>query len=171
MFYLLSSHGCLVQARACMSFSASEAMLAFLYKDQAKSHSASPPSLIALQYTTDFRLGFILDKMVTCDQGLFKSTEYKEQTSQWTEESWGRERGDSNTFGLGLNVALWTHLLFAGSSINSLNQPVVSCKHSSNPLLQATEMALTWLYLHRDTTLKHKGHQASFIQHDEQGCV
>lgn len=75
MFDLLSSHGCLVQARACMSFSCSEAMVAFWYRDQAKSHSSSPPSLIALQYTTDFRLGLILGQMIKYDQGLFKSTQ------------------------------------------------------------------------------------------------
>lgn len=150
--YLLSSHGFLVQARAFMSFSASEATVAFLYKDQAKSHSASPPSRIALQYTTDFRLGLILDEGVTKEKGLFTPTEYKEEIWRRTEECWARDRGGSKTFGLGLNVAFWTHLLSLEFSINSLNQPVVSCKHSSNPLLQATEMAVTWLYLHRDTT-------------------
>lgn len=46
---LFSSHGCLVQDRAYMSLSASEAMVAFLYMDQAKSHSFAPPAAIALQ--------------------------------------------------------------------------------------------------------------------------
>lgn len=69
--------------------------------------------------------------------------------------------GDGRTNGLGANVALWTHLLFFGSFINSLNQPVVSVLQSSNPLLQAKEMALIWLYLHRDTTTKRKDYRAT----------
>lgn len=46
---LLSSQGVLVQDIAYRSLSASEAMEAFLYMDQAKSHSSTPPDAIALQ--------------------------------------------------------------------------------------------------------------------------
>lgn len=58
---LISSQGCLVQDRPYISLSASEAMVAFLYMDQAKSHSFTPPAAIALQYTVDFRLGWMLE--------------------------------------------------------------------------------------------------------------
>lgn len=51
----------MVQDRAYKSFSASEAMVAFLYIPQAKSHSTTPPSAIALQYTVVLKLGLILD--------------------------------------------------------------------------------------------------------------
>lgn len=61
---LFSSQGCLVQDRACMSFSASEAMVAFLYMDQAKSHSSTPPAAIALQYTVLFKLALILEWLI-----------------------------------------------------------------------------------------------------------
>lgn len=61
---LVSSQGCLLQDRAYMSFSASEAMVAFLYMDQAKSHSSTPPAAIALQYTVDFKLGLILERLI-----------------------------------------------------------------------------------------------------------
>lgn len=50
----------MVQARACIIFLASEAMVAFLYMLHRKSHSASPPAAMALQYTVDFRFGLIL---------------------------------------------------------------------------------------------------------------
>lgn len=50
----------MVQARACIMVLASEAMVAFLYMLHRKSHSASPPAAIALQYTVDFRFGLIL---------------------------------------------------------------------------------------------------------------
>lgn len=66
------------------------------------------------------------------------------------------ERSDRKSFEFGLSLALRTHLLCSGLSINSLNQPVTSSKQSSNPLPQAREMALTWLYLHRDATTKCK---------------
>lgn len=56
---LLSSQGSLVQAKAERSLSASIA-LAFLNCSQAKSHSLAPPAAIALQYTVERRLGFIL---------------------------------------------------------------------------------------------------------------
>lgn len=58
---LLSSHGSLVQDRACMSLSASDAMVAFLYMDHAKSHSFTPPAAMALQYTVDFKLELMLE--------------------------------------------------------------------------------------------------------------
>lgn len=53
----------MVQDRAYMSLSASEAMEAFLYMDQAKSHSSTPPAAIALQYTVDFKLALILEEL------------------------------------------------------------------------------------------------------------
>lgn len=61
---LFSSQVCLVQDRAYMSLSASEAMVAFLYMDQAKSHSFTPPCAIALQYTVDFKLALMLRGLV-----------------------------------------------------------------------------------------------------------
>ena len=61
---LLSSQGCLVHDRAYMSLSASEAMVAFSYMDQAKSHSSTPPAAIALQYTVVFKLGLILERLI-----------------------------------------------------------------------------------------------------------
>lgn len=61
---LFSSHGCLVQDRAYRSLSASEAMVAFLYIDQAKSHSFTPPAAIALQYTVTFKLGVIQEALM-----------------------------------------------------------------------------------------------------------
>lgn len=62
--HLFSSQGCLVQDRACISLSASEAIVAFLYMDQAKSHSSTPPAASALQYTVDFKLGLILEQLI-----------------------------------------------------------------------------------------------------------
>lgn len=59
---LLSNQGCFVQARAERSFSASEAISAFVNSDHAKSHSAAPPAAIALQYTVVRRLGWILKR-------------------------------------------------------------------------------------------------------------
>lgn len=70
--YLFSSQGSLVQDRACMSLSASEAMVAFSYMDQAKFHSSTPPSLIALQYTTDFKFALILEPLMRDDKELFE---------------------------------------------------------------------------------------------------
>lgn len=61
---LFSSQGSLVQDRAYMSLSASEAMVAFLYMDQAKFHSSTPPAAIALQYTVDLKLGLMLGELV-----------------------------------------------------------------------------------------------------------
>lgn len=46
--------------------------------------------------------------------------------------------------------AVCTYLLLAGFFIHSLNQPVVSSSQPSTPVLQAKEIAFTWLYLHRD---------------------
>ncbi len=57
---LLSSQGCVVQARAERSLSASVAMVVFLNCDQANSHSLTPPAVMALQYTVERRLGWIL---------------------------------------------------------------------------------------------------------------
>lgn len=53
-----------MQDRAWLSFSASEAMVAFLYMDQAKSHSSTPPAAIALQYTVLFKLALILERWI-----------------------------------------------------------------------------------------------------------
>lgn len=53
-----------MQDRAYISLSASEAMVAFLYMDQAKSHSSTPPAASALQYTVDFKLGLILEQLI-----------------------------------------------------------------------------------------------------------
>lgn len=47
-----------------------------------------------------------------------------------------------------------THLLTVGLFIHSLNQPVVSSLQPSTPVLQAMEMAFTWLYLDRDTRVR-----------------
>lgn len=58
--HLLISHGCVVQARAERSFSASVATLLFWNWAQAKLHSASPPAAMALQYTVSRRLGWML---------------------------------------------------------------------------------------------------------------
>lgn len=73
--YLFSSQGSLVQVRACMSLSASEAMVVFSYMDQAKFHSFTPPSLIALQYTTDFKFGLIQEPLMRDDKELFEQQE------------------------------------------------------------------------------------------------
>lgn len=51
------------QARADMSLSASIPM-AFLNISQPKSHSSAPPEAIALQYTVDLKLGWILEKEI-----------------------------------------------------------------------------------------------------------
>lgn len=59
---LSRSHGCLVQARAARSFSASVAMEAFRNLDQAKFHSTAPPAAMALQYTVERRLAWILKR-------------------------------------------------------------------------------------------------------------
>ena len=61
---LFSNQGCRVQDSAYMSLSASEAMVALLYIFQAKSHSVTPPSAIALQYTVDLKLGLILEGVI-----------------------------------------------------------------------------------------------------------
>lgn len=53
---LLSSHGSLVHERAYRSLLASGAVVSFLYIDQAKSHSSTPPAAIALQYTVDLKM-------------------------------------------------------------------------------------------------------------------
>lgn len=47
-----------------MSLSASEAMVAALYMDQAKSHSSIPPAAMALQYTVDFKLALMLERLI-----------------------------------------------------------------------------------------------------------
>lgn len=51
-----------MQARAERSLSASVAMVAFLNCDQANSHSLAPLAAMALQYTVERRLGWILKK-------------------------------------------------------------------------------------------------------------
>lgn len=62
--HLFSSQGSLAQDRAYMSFSASEAMVAFLYISHAKSHSFTPPAAIALQYTVDLKLALMLEGLM-----------------------------------------------------------------------------------------------------------
>ena len=62
MQYLLSSQIFSVQPRAMRMFSFSEPTLLFLYLSQPKSHSSSPPSDTALQYTVRFRLAFTLKR-------------------------------------------------------------------------------------------------------------
>lgn len=57
---LSSSHVLLVHASADMSLRASLATEALMNWDQANSHSASPPAAMALQYTAERRLGWIL---------------------------------------------------------------------------------------------------------------
>lgn len=47
--HLLSSHGCLLQARAERSFSASDATVLSRNFRHAKSHSSLPPAAMALQ--------------------------------------------------------------------------------------------------------------------------
>lgn len=54
--------------------------------------------------------------------------------------------------GLKWETHIGTYLLLAGSLIHSLNQPVVSSLQPSTPVLQAKEIAFTWLYLDRDMT-------------------
>lgn len=63
-----------MQARAERSFSASVATVVELNCDQAKSHSSVPPAAMALQYTVERRLGWILNnedifKVQDCDDG------------------------------------------------------------------------------------------------------
>lgn len=43
-----------------------------------------------------------------------------------------------------------TYMLLFGFFIHSLNQPVVSCLQPSTSVLQAKEIAFTWLYLEHE---------------------
>lgn len=92
---LVSSQGCLLQDRAYMSFSASEAMVAFLYMDQAKSHSSTPPAAIALQYTVDFKLGLILERLIKMIESYDSSEGIREV--KWKEVDKGPKAWEQNT--------------------------------------------------------------------------
>lgn len=61
--YLFSSSVLFVQANANMSLLASFATEAILNCDHPNSHSASSPAAMALQYTTERRLGWILKRL------------------------------------------------------------------------------------------------------------
>lgn len=83
----------MVQDRAYISLSASEAMVAFLYMDQAKSHSSTPPAASAPQYTVDFKLGLILEQIIRMMKNCGRNeriTELKWEGVDIDPKTWGQ---------------------------------------------------------------------------------
>lgn len=87
---LFSSQGSLVQDRADISLSASEAMVAFLYMDQAKSHSSTPPAAIALQYTVLFKFGLILEWLMKMIRSYEKKSEGIREGKKKGPKAWSK---------------------------------------------------------------------------------
>lgn len=153
---LLSSQGCLVHDRAYMSLSASEAMVAFLNMDQAKSHSSTPPAAIALQYTVVFKLGLILER-------LWKVTKCLRQWQQWQgKDSSGKHISERTCCVLGRSSTLWTSLWSAPYSL-----PLQCCRlrrlHSPGCTWTGTWHDMIWYKAQQSEWFKKRSDSESHI--------
>lgn len=112
----------LLQARAPRSLSASFTSSAFRNCSHTKFHSSSPPWAMALQYTVDRRLGWILARGERVRAGR-RGDEGLTRTRLWalgTDEGQGRSGG-------------YTHGLFWGFFFHWAKRVAASFSHSGTP--------------------------------------